>query len=136
MIQAGLTFGRQRTYEAEEVANFARLVGDTNPLHSDPEHSARTRFGGLIVSGPQLSAELAALVADRFSQGTDMLGLEFTFRFLQAVPVGQPVTMSWRVLKAERKSSGWIVDAHGTIKDEDDQVCVEAEGRSFVTEAL
>lgn len=136
-VEVGESFGRERTFEAPEVAAFARSVGDTNPLHHDPDVAARTRFGGLIVSGPQLSAELSALVAHRFSRGTQMLGLEFTFRFRRAVRVGAAVRLSWTVVRAvEKPGLGLLVDCAGMIADAAGEVHVEATGRSLVTESL
>lgn len=39
------------TVTEDEVLRFARLTGDTHPLHTDPEWAARSRFGEQIAHG-------------------------------------------------------------------------------------
>lgn len=34
-----------------QIGQFARIVGDFNPVHIDPKKAAETRFGGIISHG-------------------------------------------------------------------------------------
>lgn len=45
-----------------EFDAFARVSGDDNPIHVDPEFSARTRFGRTVSHGMLIYARLWALV--------------------------------------------------------------------------
>lgn len=45
-----------------EFDHFARLSGDDNPIHVDPEFSARTRFGRTVSHGMLIYARLWALL--------------------------------------------------------------------------
>lgn len=45
-----------------EFDAFARLSGDDNPIHVDPEFSARTRFGRTVSHGMLIYAKLWALL--------------------------------------------------------------------------
>ena len=44
---------------------FAELSGDDNPIHVDPDFSARTRFGRTVSHGMLLYARLWAMICDR-----------------------------------------------------------------------
>ena len=63
------------------TSEFARWVGDANPLHHDMDYAAATRFGRLLASGPQTTAHLLALTASHFSKRGAMLALNFGFGF-------------------------------------------------------
>jgi acyl dehydratase len=45
-----------------EFDAFARLSGDDNPIHVDPDFSSRTRFGRTVSHGMLIYAKLWALV--------------------------------------------------------------------------
>lgn len=38
-------------FTQEDFDRFARLTGDNNPIHVDPQFSARTRFGRTVAHG-------------------------------------------------------------------------------------
>ena len=41
----------ERTLTQQDFDLFAKLSGDSNPIHVDPEFSARTRFGKTVSHG-------------------------------------------------------------------------------------
>lgn len=51
------------TPSQDEFDAFARLSGDDNPIHVDPDFSARTRFGRTVSHGMLIYAKLWALLA-------------------------------------------------------------------------
>jgi len=51
-----------RTFSQADFDRFARLSGDDNPIHTDPEFSARTRFGRTVAHGLLLCSVLRGLV--------------------------------------------------------------------------
>lgn len=52
---------RQADFDA-----FAEVSGDDNPIHVDPEFSARTRFGRTVSHGMLLYARLWAMLRENF----------------------------------------------------------------------
>ena len=52
-----------QTVTAEQIELYARITGDRNPLHFDPEFAARTRFGRLVAQGGIAAGMLNTLVA-------------------------------------------------------------------------
>lgn len=72
-----------RTITEGEVAAFAGLTGDYNPVHTDEEFARKTEFGGRIAHGP-FGIGLAFGLASRLDliDGTvvALLGLTWDFR--------------------------------------------------------
>jgi len=96
-IEVGQTASRSATFSVEDVELYARLSGDRNPLHFDPDFVARTRFGRLLVQGGLTTGVLHALVAmDLPGPGTVFLSQ--SFRFTAPVFVGDTVTAEARVV--------------------------------------
>lgn len=64
MIEAGETRAviAEWTPTQAEFDAFAEVSGDDNPIHVDPEFSARTRFGRTVAHGMLLYSRLWAMV--------------------------------------------------------------------------
>ena len=54
----------ERTLTQEDFDACARLSGDDNPIHVDPDFSARTRFGRTVSHGMLLVTVLRGLVEE------------------------------------------------------------------------
>jgi acyl dehydratase len=134
----GERFSTEVTLTPEQVAAFARVVGDDNPVHHDPAHAATTRFGRLIASGPHTTALLLALTAAHFSKRGAMLGLEFWQKFRRPVFADETIRLEWMVVKVtpNARLKGDVVELRGRIKGADGQTAVGAKGRVLVTDAL
>jgi len=134
----GERFSSEVTLTPEQVASFARVVGDDNPVHHDPEHAATTRFGRLIASGPHTTALLLALTAAHFSKRGAMLGLEFWQKFRRPIFADETIRLEWMVVKVtpNARLRGDVVELRGRIKGADGRTAVGAKGRVLVTDAL
>jgi acyl dehydratase len=88
-----------RTISAADVATFAELSGDRNPLHFDAEFAGRTRAGGLIVHGGLTTALFNALVAEVLP-GPGSVFLHQEWDYPAAVPIGDTVTAEAEVVEA------------------------------------
>lgn len=86
----------RRTIGPADVAAWAAVADDRNPLHLDPEFAAGTRFGAPIVHG----SLLFSLVCDAL-QGAG-LAVDLRMRFRGPVPVGAQVQVD--VEAAERRA--------------------------------
>jgi acyl dehydratase len=65
---------------SEHVRLYSDITGDRNPLHFDPEFTARTKFGRLVVQGGLTTGLLHALVAmDMPGPGTVFLSQNWKF---------------------------------------------------------
>ena len=137
-VFAGERFSKTVSLSQEQIAEFALLCGDMNPLHHDPEIAERSRFKGIIASGPHTTALFAGMVATHFSQKGQMLGLEFSFCYHAAVTVNMALLMSWEVVKIEHKASldGDIVWLEGTVSGPDGEAVISGEGKILVTDTI
>ena len=131
-------FSSEVTLTPKAVADYARAVGDTNPLHHDPAFAAASRYGRLIASGPHTSALLLALTASHFSTRGSVVGLEFWVRFRRPVFADETIRIEWLVVKVtpNQKLGGDVVDLRGRITGEDGNTALGARGRVLVTAQL
>ena len=96
-LTPGQTAERSATLTEEDVRTYAALTGDRNPLHFDPEFTAATRFGRLLVQGGLTTGLLNALVAmDLPGPGTVFISQNW--RFTGPVYIGDTITAVATVL--------------------------------------
>jgi len=92
-----------RTIRREDIARFAELTGDNNPLHLDDAFGARTQFGGAVAHG-MLTASLISTVIGTMLPGPGALWMSQTLDFLKPVRAGDTVSVRTRVVgKHERQ---------------------------------
>ena len=126
----GESFSKEVHFDAPGIAEFARLCGDTNPLHHDPAYAAGSRFGGIIASGPQVTSLMMATIAAFFASRGPGVGLNFNFRLRSAVRAGETVTMRWRITGVKEKCSlgGHVISLEGEAVRPDGTAAVAATG--------
>ena len=119
-IEVGESFGRKLRYSAEQIAEFARLSLDSNPLHHDTRAARLARYENVIASGQQSTALMMGLVATHFSRREagaprEMLCLNFNFAFKSPIHAGQEVDMRWTVSEVQhnQRLDGWIGQLNG-----------------------
>ncbi len=79
----------------DDVADFARITLDSNPLHLDEEYARQTRFGGRIAHG-MLGAGLISAVIGTQLGGPIYLGQ--TLKFVKPVRIGDTLTATAEVI--------------------------------------
>jgi len=89
---------RSRAVRQEDVEGFLALVGDSNPIHSDPAALAGTRFEGPIAPG-MLTAALISGVIGSDLPGPGALYASQELRFLRPVRVGDVITARVEVME-------------------------------------
>jgi len=96
--------GKSTTAEvvAEEIAAFARAIGDLNPLYVDPEAAKKSRFGA-VVSPPTFPIRIGAAAGDpELFLALDLnyaslLHAEQEFEWFRPLKAGEKVTITGRV---------------------------------------
>lgn len=119
----GRTFGPSswREITQEEVTEYARLSGDDNPVHLDPDFAAKTPFGGTIVHGYLTLGLVAPLMAEIFAVTGVGVGINYgldRLRFPAPVPVGSRVRVVGEVLAVDSIAGGFQVSPRVTFEIE------------------
>ena len=113
-----------KTVTAEDVALYARITGDENPLHFDEEFAKGTRFGRLVAQGGITSGMLNALVAmDLPGPGTVFMSQ--SLRYLAPTYLGDTLTAEIEVLAV--KPDKPVCQLKATITNQDGTVVLEGE---------
>jgi 3-hydroxybutyryl-CoA dehydratase len=113
----------ERTILEADVALFASLSGDRNPLHLKQEFAATTRFGHCLVHGAFLIGLISAALTRLTGPGFVYLGQEVKFR--APVFIGETVTVTASVARAH--SDKPIISVETTVAKEDGTVAISGE---------
>ncbi len=63
---------RRHTFSQSEFNLFADISGDDNPIHVDPDFSARTRFGKTVSHGMLLYSHLWGMIQSAYPGSTQV----------------------------------------------------------------
>ena len=141
LIEVGERLSRTVRFSRDEIATFARMTFDENPLHIDNQVAQRARFGEIIASGQQTSAVMMGMVATYFSRSDDgvprqMLCLNMNFSFKSPVFADQDVLLTWQVssLEWKEKLGGQLAQIDGSARVGAGRPLVVARGTILVSE--
>ena len=103
-LAIGRSESLMRTVMERDVALFAELSGDANPIHLCDHFAAGTKFGQRIAHGMLTASLISALLGTRL-QGPGAVYLSQTLTFLAPVKIGDVVTARVEVVElvAERR---------------------------------
>lgn len=108
-----------KTISSEDIDAFARITGDTNPIHLDDAYARETRFGGRIAHGI-LGAGLISAVLGTQLPGPGAIYLGQTLRFKAPVRPGDTIAAratvtQWNAEKGTVTLATEAVNQAGTI---------------------
>ncbi len=115
LIREGEEVRRVVRFTREQIIQFARLTGDSNPLHHDRQAVERARFGEVIASGQQTSSHMMAVVTSHFSRRDDGVHLKCDPEFeAQTYEMGA-MHDTWRRLGEMAVPTHVIAGAHAEM---------------------
>lgn len=95
-----------RLISENDIAEFAGLTGDQNPIHMDEEFAARSVFGGRISHGPMLIGIAFGLLSSiDLLDGTIIALGDLNWTFNQPVRPGDRVKVCARVIETRQSKS-------------------------------
>lgn len=117
-FSVGETAEVTKTVSAVDIEDFARVTGDTNPVHLDEAYASTTRFGGRIAHG-MLGAGLISAVLGTKLPGPGAIYLGQTLRFRAPVRPGDTITAratvtEWNFEKGTVKLATEVTNQEGT----------------------
>jgi len=89
-LRLGQVESIRRIFDQSDFDRFAALSGDDNPIHVDPEFSARTKFGRTVAHGMFLYSTVCGVLGTRLP-GPGMMQVEQELMFPTATPSGEAV---------------------------------------------
>lgn len=107
VFRVGESASLTRTITEDDVVAFARITGDTNPLHLNEAYARTTRFGRRIVQGLLTAGLISALLGTELP-GPGAIYLEQSLKFVEPVYLGDTVTATVRVT-AYREDKGVVI---------------------------
>lgn len=81
-----------RTVTDKDVVLFAKVTGDDQPLHLDPEFGKRTRFKQRIAHGMLSAGFISAALGTKLAPGFVVVYLSQQLRFRLPVAIGDTIT--------------------------------------------
>jgi 3-hydroxybutyryl-CoA dehydratase len=87
-----------RTVTAADVEAFARVTGDTNPVHLDAAVAGQSRFGQRIAHGMLVASYISALLGTKFP-GPGTIYVNQSLSFLKPVFLGDTLEISATVTR-------------------------------------
>ena len=94
----GQTFSEKHLLTQDAFDRFAALSGDDNPIHVDPEFSARTRFGKTVAHGMFLYSLICGVLAKHIPNASQV---SQALMFPTPSYVGEEIIVSARVLELD-----------------------------------
>ena len=109
----------------EEIMAFARLTGDNNPMHTDPEYAQTHMFGQQVAHGPLVLSIAVGLAWQLgFMQGTVLAFRDLEWKFSRPVFISDRIRVRAEVhqRKAMPRLGGGAVTFDVRVLNQDDEV--------------
>jgi acyl dehydratase len=116
-----------REVTRHDIAAFAELTGDDNPLHTDAEYAKAAGFPDLLAHGPYIQSLAMGLIADTgVMAGTTIALLSASASFRRAVFPGHRVRVRMRITRKRptRSRDRGILWRRADVLNQDDIVTV------------
>ncbi len=116
-LKVGSTASFTKQVTAEDINEFAHATGDDQPLHSDPEFAARTRFKQPIAHGMLGAGIISAALGTQLAPGLVVIYMAQNLQFRAPVMAGDTVTATVTVTRADTERSRLSLDTLVTKQD-------------------
>jgi len=121
-IKVGDTASFSKTVTESDIANFAEVSGDFNPIHVDAEFASQSMFKERIAHGMLSASYISALLGNTLP-GPNTLYLGQTLNFKNPVKIGDTVTAT--VTVAEKRDDKRILKLDTTVTNQHGDVVID-----------
>jgi 3-hydroxybutyryl-CoA dehydratase len=132
VVEVGASATRTKTITQEDIALFAQVSGDTNPVHLDEAYAQTTQFGKPIAHGMLSVSVISAILGnDLPGHGTIYLGQDVKFK--APVYVGDTITatVECTAYRADKR----IATFKTTVSNQDGVLVLEGQAVVLAPEA-
>lgn len=128
-LQVGQWAEMHKTVGESDVAGFATITGDFNPVHMDEAVAAQSRFGGRIAHGMLSAGFISACLAMQLP-GPGCIYLSQTLSFKRPVRIGDTITTRVEIVEwNEGKRRARLAT---TCRNQRDEVVIDGEALVMV----
>lgn len=120
--RVGQSLRMSRRFTADDVAAFAKLSGDWNPVHTDAQYAAATRYGRPIVHGLLYASMIGTMFAARV-HGAVYVSQSLRFR----APVFVDDLLEAEILVQQVKRTSRLLICATSIRNEAAQLVLTGE---------
>lgn len=108
-MNIGLSRQLSLKFDQNDVANFAQLSNDSNPVHLDPAYAATTIFKKPIVHGMLCASLISAVIANELP-GPGSIYKEQSLTFIKPVYLDESITAHVTITEIIAEKSIVILD--------------------------
>ncbi len=94
-MQLGTSVSFSKTIRQIDIASFAKISGDNNPLHLNEDYAKTTRFKKPIAHGMLTASFISALIGTKFAR---LIYLSQNLKFIKPVYIGDTITATATVI--------------------------------------
>lgn len=118
----------EKDIDQERILRWAKLSGDYNRLHIDPEYARQTPFKGTIAHGPMSLAFLNELMMQSFGLGWARGGQLLNVRFVAPIRPGDHILVEGLIREVQIKNGQKQVTCELAIKNQQEEKAVIGTG--------
>lgn len=118
----GTSAGFSRTIAESDVYGFAGITGDSHPNHTDEQYARRVGLNGRVAQGALLLSLIAG-ASTRYLEKIDRPAVSYGYdrvRFLRPVYLGDTVTVTFKISRADEKKS--CIWAEAELRNQDEEL--------------
>ncbi|KAM7289471.1 hydroxyacyl-thioester dehydratase type 2, mitochondrial [Ixodes scapularis] len=95
-VSVGDTVHAERTFTEADVETFAKLTGDTNPIHLDREYARRKHFQRRVVHGALINGIVSSVIGTKMP-GPGSVVVRQLLDFPRPLFIGEPFRVTVKV---------------------------------------
>lgn len=133
-LQEGQRFDFEKTIRPQDIDDYAKISGDTNPLHMDGVFARSRGFSGRVVHGCLIASYVSCLIGVH-CPGENALLQSISLKFLKPVHEGARVRVCGLVDQISVGTNTVILKVH--VEDlETGQICVRGKAQVGFTKKV
>lgn len=126
-IEVGATASFEKQITQDDIVSYAAVSGDANPLHTDAEYAAKTRFKAPIAHGMLGAGLISAALGVKLAPNSVVVYLGQTLRFRAPVSAGDTLTATVEATEVDDERSRITLKTTVTNQDGTEVITGEAQ---------
>ncbi|KZN59857.1 hypothetical protein N473_02775 [Pseudoalteromonas luteoviolacea CPMOR-1] len=120
-IEIGQSAALTRHVKMSDIAGFAALTGDCNPVHLNQDYAVQTPFHGIVAHGMWSAAQISAVIGTKLP-GPGSVYLSQDLKFVAPVKVGDVITTKVTVVDKDYNHGFLTIDCQCTNQKNEEVV--------------